>query len=54
MGWNSTIWKFTIMLEFISFNSQRDEILRNAKINLQNDKLFQFPTGWNSTKIAVG
>ena len=26
-GWNSTIWKFTIMLEFISFNSQRDGIL---------------------------
>ena len=34
---------------FISFNSQRDGILLDRKIISALQKLFQFPTGWNST-----
>ena len=32
------------------FNSQRDGILRNLSFKVCGSGLFQFPTGWNSTK----
>ena len=35
------------------FNSQRDEIIPSfAPIRKLGTALFQFPTGWNSTKIG--
>ena len=35
------------------FNSQRDGILPDVKTKREIKKLFQFPTGWNSTIITL-
>ena len=38
---------------FHSFNSQRDGILLLLKAPRLYTKLFQFPTGWNSTMVII-
>ena len=46
-------WKHTARsLLRLRFNSQRDGILRYASNQYLAEKLFQFPTGWNSTERA--
>ena len=51
MGWNSTIMQLSAYDDDISFNSQRDGILRNFfKNKTEQSQRFQFPMGWNSTQ----
>ena len=50
-GWNSTIMQLSAYDDDISFNSQRDGILRNFfKNKTEQSQRFQFPMGWNSTQ----
>ena len=41
-------WRFK--MKILSFNSQRDGILHSYEYKDVGLKMFQFPTGWNSTQ----
>ena len=49
-GWNSTLVAPVRIADDVSFNSQRDGILREVFQYIRTfEPQFQFPTGWNST-----
>ena len=51
-GWNSTLALSQIFSWYaVSFNSQRDGILRSRRRKKWERVRFQFPTGWNSTEL---